>query len=201
MEEKNKIATNSVFFIAIEIIIPSIATSVKINNSDSDVVWNSSTWVKFPLELDEIVEKAGEVPQVNLRVSNVNRALESYIQQYDLYCKTNGFQPITIKMYALNSLNLASPIAESEHEFILEKPTLTAEWATFQLGASNPFLRRFPLHRIMKTCRFIFKSTQCGYTGTISNCNKTISRCRQLSNSSRFGGFIGVGSGGLRLAD
>ena len=202
MQEKNKIATTSVFFTAIEITIPSLTETVKIHDADENITWKGSTWQPFPVQIDEIIEKIGEVPRLNLKVSNVNRVFEKYLQDYDLYCKTNGYQAITINLYVLNSLNLADDTPEAEYEFNLEQPKTNAEWAIFQLGASNPFLRRFPLNRILKNqCRFIFKSSQCGYTGSMTNCNKTLTRCRELSNSSRFGGFAGVGSGGLRLAN
>ena len=201
MEEKNKLNTESVFFVALEIDIPSLTETVKINNGGDNVTWRGSTWVQFPVEIDEVLEKTGEVPQVNLRVSNVNRVFDAYLQQYDLFCKQNGFKPIKVKMFVLNNLNLADTTPEAEYEFTLEKPTLTADWAVFALGASNPFLRRFPQQRMLKNqCRWRFKSTQCGYSGGMNTCNKTLVRCRELSNSSRYGGFPAVGSRGLRIA-
>lgn len=200
MEEKNKLSSSSVFFMALEIEIPGLGETVKINNMDDSVVWKGETWIPFPVEIDEIVEKAGEVPQLNLRVSNVTRVFEFYLQQYDLYCKENGYQPIVVTIYYLNSLNLASETPEADYTYNLKQPTLNSTWATFSLGASNPFMRRFPQQRILKNqCRWIFKSAQCGYSDAETSCNKTLLRCRELDNSSRFGAYPGVGSRGLRV--
>ena len=38
---------------------------------------------------------------------------------------------------------------------------------------------------------------RCNYTGTETECNRSFSRCQELGNTIRFGGFPGVGSGGL----
>jgi hypothetical protein len=43
----------------------------------------------------------------------------------------------------------------------------------------------------------------CGYAGVTAMCDKTMTACRAMSggsNSARFGGFPGIGLGGLRLA-
>lgn len=201
MEEKNKIASKSVFFVALEITIPSFAETVKIASIDEDITWDGSVWQKFPININEIVETAGEVPKVSASISNVNRIFESYLQQYDAYCKENGYEPITVKLYVLNSLNLDDPTPEVTYDFTLEKSATSSEQITFELGTNNPYNRRCPQQRILKNqCRFIFKSTECGYSGGETSCNKTLLRCRELSNSSRYGGFPGVGNSGLRIA-
>jgi phage-related protein len=70
----------------------------------------------------------------------------------------------------------------------------------FSLGASNPWMRRVPLGRTRKNfCRWKFKGTECTYAGAEAACDKTLTRCRVLANSARFGGFPGCGLTGLRL--
>jgi hypothetical protein len=93
--------------------------------------------------------------------------------------------------------------AEVEHVFELKYPRTDARWATFTLGASNPSNIRFPRNRIMKNqCRHKFKGSdgRCGYSGGETSCNKTLSRCRELNNSERFGGRPGVGYAGLKVS-
>ncbi|MBI5789285.1 MAG: hypothetical protein HZA78_10565 [Candidatus Schekmanbacteria bacterium] len=48
-----------------------------------------------------------------------------------------------------------------------------------------------PLNKRMfsKVCNFVFKSVQCGYNGTETWCDKTLTRCSQLNNQEHFGGF------------
>lgn len=40
-------------------------------------------------------------------------------------------------------------------------------------------------------------SGRCGYVGAETNCNRSYARCIELNNSTRFGGFIGVGLTGF----
>ena len=205
IEEKNKLATDSVFLICLEIEIPGLDETVRVVRNNEDLIWKGETWVAFPFEIDEIGDVSkGEVPQVNVRVSNVSRALEAYLYEYDTYCKNNGFSPITVKIYVVNTKVIqadgdADP--EVEHEFELKQPKTDSKWATFVLGASNPFTRRFPRSRIQKnSCRYRLGDARCGYTGTATACDKTLTMCRALGNSTRFGGFPGGGSGGLKIA-
>jgi lambda family phage minor tail protein L len=188
----------------LEITIPGVGTPIRIVNNNENITWRTYTWTAFPFELNEINEgNKGEVPRVDIRVSNVSRAMEAYIHAWDAYCKANGYSPITVSIYVVNSLNLASTTPEVEHLFELIQPKTSAKWTTFTLGANNPFMRRYPDHRIMKMhCWHVFKDSNCGYAGATTTCDKTLTACRAMnggSNSARFGGFLGVGASGIRL--
>jgi lambda family phage minor tail protein L len=205
IEEKNKLATDSVFMIALMVIVPGVTDPIRIvlNNSAEDITWRGKPWIAFNFEIEEIGETSrGEVPQVEVRIANVSRALEGFIQDYDSWVKLNGFSPMEIYIYALNSKNLASDDPEVEHYFELKKPKFDNRWAYFTLGAANPFQRRFPGGRIMKNhCTYRrFKGARCGYVGTETTCNRTLTQCRAYNNSTRFGGAPGVGKGGLVVA-
>jgi phage-related protein len=205
MQEKNKLASDAVWFVALEIVIPGIAEPVRIVSNNENIAWRAETWIGFRFEIEEIGEgRTGEVPRVELRISNVDRQMEYYIQQYDAYIKANGFSPIEVYIYVLVSKNLGSSTPEAEHLYELKQPKSNPIWATFILGASNPFNKRWPQHRLLKNhCRFIFKGPLCGYSGATAACDKTLTACRNMaggSNSARYGGTPGVGVGGLRLA-
>ena len=204
IEEKNKLAADSVFLVCLEITIPGVVEPVRVVRNNENLAWKGETWVAFPFEIDEIGDNAkGEVPQVNIRVSNVSRVMEAYLQDYDAYCKTNGFSPITVAICVVNTRAVAADgncDPEVEHLFDLKSPRTDSIWATFLLGASNPFTRRFPQGRILKNfCRHKFKGNRCGYSGAETVCDRSLARCRELANSSRFGAFPGVGYGGLSV--
>jgi phage-related protein len=212
--EKNKLTSGSVFMLLLEITIPGVVTPIRIAGNNENVTWRTYTWTAFPFELDEISDgDKGEVPRVDLRVGNVSRVMEEYIHDYDAYCKVNGYSPVTVSIYVVNSLNLASTTPEVEHIFELIQPRTNATWATFTLGADNPFSRRFPVHRILKQhCRHVFRDANCNYGGAGATCDKTVTTCRSFTDSAyhvagvstgnmaRFGGFLGVGASGLRIA-
>ncbi|MDD5053679.1 MAG: DUF1833 family protein [Sulfuricurvum sp.] len=205
IQEKNKLATDSVFCVALEITIPDVAVPIRVINNSEDIAWNGSTWTAFPFTIEEISDvSSGEVPRVDVKVSNVNRIFEAYLQTYDTYCKTNGFEPIEVSIFVINTAVIASSAtaeAEVEHQFELKQPKTNSQWATFTLGASNPFSRRFPQNRILKNhCRYRYKGTdgRCGSTNsTFDTCSHTLAACRERENSERFGGAPGVGAGGF----
>lgn len=202
--EKNKLGTSSVFLVLARITIPGEASPIYVAANNEAVSWDSQTWTPFPFEIDELGEESkGEIPQVVIRVGNQSRVMEQYLQDYDSYCKTNGFAAITCDLFVVNTLNLGSATPEVQHTFDLKQTGTDAEWAYFTLGAGNPWTRRAPLNRILRNqCRWIFKGTECAYAGATTTCNKTLSACRAMtggSNSIRFGGFPGVGNKGIRI--
>ena len=317
LEEKNKLSSDGVWYLALKITIPGLVDPIRLIRNNENIEWPTGSginWIAFPFELDEIGEESkGEVPQVELKVSNISRVMEQYLQDYDAYIKRYGFSPVEVNIYVINSKNLASATPEVEYLFELKQPKTNYRWATFVLGASNPFNKRFPQNRMLKNhCRFKFNTptgltlsgnpyvattiamtvpgngilvdstngflvagftsgqwvfisgfsnpynnlwfkiltidasnmelgqpggvdslrpvsavaesagptiSVQGYSGSLSNetvnqlcyyqggtneypymtCNKTLSDCRLRNNSSRFGGFPGVGLGGIRL--
>mgnify|MGYP003394431837 CR=1 FL=1 len=205
ISEKNKLVADSVFLVALKITIPGIVNPVRIVNNSENVTWLGETWVAFPFTINEISEATGEVPRVDIQISNVSRVMDVYLEFYDAYIKANGYTPITVNIYVINTAVIANngyADPEVEHIFELKQPKADSKWATFTLGASNPYNRRFPQNRILKNhCRFRFKGTDghCGYTEAETSCNHTLARCRELINSPRFGGFPGVGKGGFEV--
>lgn len=41
-------------------------------------------------------------------------------------------------------------------------------------------------------CQFKFKSSRCGYSGSETKCDKTLTRCKTLSNVTNFGGYPSI---------
>ena len=209
--EKNKLATDGIFLLAMSILIPGTPVPFRIVRNNENIEWQGETWVGFPFEMEPINEDSkAEVPSVQIRIGNVNRIAESYLQTYDQYGKLNGFSPIVATVYVLNTKDLASGVPVSEHEFELQRAGTDSRWATFTMGASNPFNQRYPKDRILRDrCRFSepvstlygFKGPLCKYSGTATECNRTLLNCRALGNSVNYGGKPGAGrSGGIRVA-
>ena len=76
IDEKNKIAADSVWLLALEITVPGVAEPIRVVRNNEDITWRGENWLAFPFELDEIREvNSGESPRVDLRVANVSRAM------------------------------------------------------------------------------------------------------------------------------
>lgn len=190
--EKNKLAnSDSVFLLAMAINIPSMEDPIRVVGNTDDITWRDTTWVAFPFEIDEISESdTGEVPRVDVRVGNVNREMEQYIHDYDAYVKENGPAPIVCDLYVINSLDLASGDPVVHHVFELIQPRTNSMWATFTLGATNPWVRRYPQSRLLPACQWRkFKGFGCNYDGVETECDRSLVRCRELGNSHRFRGY------------
>lgn len=199
--EKNKLNSNSVWLTMLEITIPSVPETLRIVNNNEDVTWNSKTWLKFPFELDEISQSSNaEISQFQIKVGNVKNIIGQYIRQYDAFVKVNGFTAITVVLYIVNSKDLANLTAVYSTNLILTTSSLNHLEVSFTVSARDLYRARTPQTRMFpNSCRFKFKSTLCGYTGAETSCNKTLSRCRQLLNSKRYGGFPSIGNQGVSV--
>ena len=199
-QEKNKLSTDSVFLIALDIRIPDVTEVIRIVNNNENIVWNGKTYQAFPFELKEFNEAtSGEVSEFTLEVGNANNVIGTYIRQYDAYVKNNGFQAITVSLHVLNTNNLSSALSEITHETTLTKPTVSYQNVTFLLGGINAYNKTIHRKMYKNNCAWNFKGVKCGYIGTATTCNKTLARCKQLSNQKRFGGFPTIGNRGISL--
>ena len=193
--EKNKIAADSAWIILIEIYLDDSTVLYFARNNEA-ITYDGQEYQAFPFELDAMKENArGEIPTLTLRVSNVTRIIQAYLEDY------SGGVGKTVKLIVVNSENLTEDFAELEMEFEVLATTSSVQWVTFTLGAPNPLRQRFPRHRYFSNyCRWEFKSTECGYTGDATTCNHRLQDCRAYNNSSRFGGFPSLSERGYRVA-
>lgn len=187
--EKNKLGSDEVWVWLVQIPL-SDSGDIRVCDYDQTLSWGGEDWLPFPFEIDVVGEtQKGEIPLVNVRVSNVTRVLIPYLEQ------GRAGVGSTVYLRIVNTAKLDGATAEIEFEFICTGCKVDAKWVTFALGAKNILRRRFPRNRVLKNfCRYKFKDARCGYSGAETECNHTLERCRELSNSTRFGGFPGVGS-------
>ena len=202
IQEKNKLGTDSVFAVLLKIEIPN-NDIIYITNNGEDIDWNEQTWITFPFDISELNEtSAGEVPQWTIKLDNRSRIMDNYINQYDNYLKLHGIDGNEVKCtcYIVNTKDLENTDPIKEVFFELSQPTTNANEATFLLNADSPFNYSTPRRRYVKQfCYWKFKGVECGYSGSATNCDKSLTNCKVLNNSARFGGFPSVGLGGIRL--
>ena len=200
--EKNQIATGSAWILLVEITLPDEVTILRFARNNENVVFDGETYYQFPFEIDPIDNQSrGQIPQVNLKISNVTRTLQTYLEQFE------GGIGSTVRLIVINSAHLddvtPAEYAELELNFEVVGAEADANYATFTLGVPNPLSKLFPLHRfIANHCNWAsrFKGAECGYVGVATTCDGTLTNCRILNNSARFGGFIGLDLGGVRFA-
>lgn len=157
---------------------------------DGNVTYNGQEYTRFPITHEFISENIqGEVDAIRLKLSNVSRLIQGYLEVYDWRGKK-----VSIKMVWADHLDDAD--AYIEDIFYIDSYTTDQEEAVFTLTSKFDLMEvRLPIRRYFRNyCIWSFKSTECGYAGGQSECNKTLTRCKVLSNQERFGGFPSIPS-------
>lgn len=169
-------------------VVSGIDTPLYLVRNNEDQTWNGIIWSRFPFEIDNIdIANGKETPAVSLKITNAGGLIQSYIQNY------TGFCDAAVSIYVVHARNLANPTPEVEMDFVVTKISYAEDWVTFTLGASNDQRYRFPLSRYLTNyCDYHFKSIRCGYAGSLTACDGTITTCRIPK---RFGGEQGISTG------
>lgn len=199
--EKNKVWQQSAWLTMLEIQDSRLEEPLRLVCSNRNVIWGGHEWVAFPFEIPSVKQSKSEIPKVPVKISNITRVIEQYIEMYD------GFIGDTVILRVINTdgstkndagAYVVTSDAVVEETFTVQSVSSDATWATFNLGGSLPIMQRFPPRRILKDfCPFPFKGIECGYAGSETSCPKTLAGCRARGNSVRFGGEPAIGYGGM----
>jgi lambda family phage minor tail protein L len=188
IQKSNQLGDSDAWLWLLEVQLASGTVRYVLNTED--IIWNGREWYKCYFIISEITEddKASQ-PNLTIQIPNVDQTIQNAVENI------NGGVGATVILRLVHSGNLTE-ISVPSYTFQITGASLDGEWANFTLGASTVYNKRVPQRRLIKNyCAFRFKGELCGYTGTATSCDKTLARCRELGNSSRFGGFPGVGTG------
>jgi len=191
-QEKNKIATTSVWLILLDVYISDTVIWRLVNNTE-DVTFQNNVYTKFPLEFAGISKNSsGTIPTVDLKISQVTREVYPYLFTYQ------GLIGKTVRVYVVNSAYLAADYSMLTYDFVVVDVDYDEQWVVFKLGMTNPLFKRYPMHTFLADwCNWDYGSAECGHTG--NPCARTLASCRARNNSHRFGGFVGLSRIGFRI--
>jgi len=164
------------------------ADDLRFAEYDSDVTYQGDVYSKFPLTHENISENTqGEIDHVTVTISNISRLIQGYLESYDL----RGKKVIIRKVWANH---LADTNAYTDSIYYIDSYVADESNVVFTLSSKFDVLDlELPARRYSRNyCSWKFKSVECGYTGVETSCNKTLQRCRELSNQIRFGGFPSI---------
>jgi lambda family phage minor tail protein L len=184
--EKNKASNRPIFLYTIYAYDGS--NNLYFAEYDIDVVFDDITYTKFPIKHDYISENInGQIDSIKISVSNVSREIQGYLETNDLRGKK-----VKITMVWANQLSDVN--AKIDDIYYIDTITANQAVAEFTLTSKFDVLNvDLPGRRYSRNyCAWKFKSTECGYGGAETSCNKTFQRCRDLSNQERFGGFPAI---------
>jgi len=191
--EKNKLTSMNVELLLLEVKYKS-EPSIYVCLNNTEIYWNFNTYLPAIFNLTGRDEtKEAEIPKVTLSFTDINRVIIPLLEQF----KGAHGAVVTISIVDSKYLNDITPKLQETLEIIDTTVNDKAE-VVISLGAENLFNLRIPRNRYLKNnCRFDFKGTLCGYSGSETNCNGTYARCKELGNQTRFGNFPSVGKKGF----
>lgn len=199
--EKNKLTTDSVWLIMLEITIPSLEDVIRIVSNNEDITWNGEIWQKFAFELDEMSESStAETSQFSIKVGNANNVIGQYIREYETWVKLNSYSPITCTLYVVNSNDLDNPDPTYSANLTLTSSSINMIEATFTVSSRDMFRFRIPIYNMYpNSCRFTLKDSRCKYSGSATSCDKSLFNCNTLNNSVNYGGFPTISNGSVSI--
>lgn len=167
-------------------------------NQNANITWNGYNWQWFPVEPGDIKEGKDKVNRLDIKVCNVNRAVQSQIEAF------GGGVDCQVTWYLVHSGNLGETTVP-QWSFLIEEVKANALWVTFTLGPKYKIdTMRDPVDKMYKNfCRFNFPhsvDSRCPYADTgFTTCNRTLSDCQERNGSDAylFGGFPAIGKNTL----
>jgi phage-related protein len=163
------------------------------------VTWCGKTFNPFPVELGEFRTDAdGTLPSVQVTVSNITREVELEMDEHD------GLADKNVAIYIVHKDFLDDPRMASVYRGKIGSASYDNRAAVFQLVFPGLMNAPHPPWRYSRTrCRWVYKSVECGYLGTLATCTKTLADCvvhgdddeansRPVLHPLRFGGQPGI---------
>jgi lambda family phage minor tail protein L len=163
-----------------------LSNDLRYTSYDSDVTFDGLTYSKYPIDFSNLGENSsGEVDAVRITVGNVLRYIESQLHTYDLREKK-----VTIRVVWEDLLS--DPNSYLDFVYYIDSYSANQSQVEFICTTKLDVIdKTIPGEIYLRThCRYRqFKGPQCGYSGSETECNRTMQRCLELNNLSRFGGF------------
>jgi len=209
--QKHRIDSTAPWFVLLDIYPNKNDKTIvlRVARNTDDVIWRGNTYIAFSFEIDGVTQDSqGQLPNVAIRVSNVNRAVQGQLEPYQ------GGIGATVVLTVISAADMTGDPVQQYTWTILEA-SAADDWVSFTLGAPSPMLKKFPAGIFVKNrCGWVFNSptlqgtldpagAQCGYEGGLTTCDKTLSGpngCQVHGNQLRFGGVPGVDGQGFRAA-
>lgn len=195
IQEKNKLSSSGAWLTIAKFIPPDESEVLRLVFNTEDIEYAGYNWMGIPIKADSIaVTREGELPELNMTLVDIERHL------LPLLDANKGGVGSDVTIYIINSAYLhLDPIMEENFQ-VIRTSVDHMNRIQFTLGVYDLSSYRSPRHRFIREyCRYeVFKGSLCGYDGPETECDRTLTRCKELGNQKRFGGFPAMGSLGYQ---
>lgn len=178
-------------------------------NNNANVYWAGEEYLAFPIEADGFDYSGnGQLPRPKIRVSNILNTITALI--LTLPDGLEGAKVTRIRTLAryLDANNfpgidpfVPDPTAEFPREiyYVDRKTVENRDVVEFELAAAFDLAGISAPKRkcVANICQWVYKSTECGYTGALPTCLKTLTDCKAhfgVTAELPFGSFPGIGA-------
>jgi hypothetical protein len=162
-------------------------TTYRYTDCDIPLYVSSNTYTPLGFKFQNINYSMGNiVDRVNIQIDNLDSVMTALFVG-----GTAQGSATTLSLVVLDSAN--NPVGGTSTVLFqgeIDKWTLDEEKLKINVVSQFVKWQQSTLSRHSASCRWkAFKSTECNYGGGSTWCDRTYTRCEQLSNSSNFGGF------------
>jgi len=150
------------------------------------VTFDGEVYEFYPISHSALQEDgSGQIQKASLNISNVNRELQALLDEFD------GLRERQVSIIQVWEQTLSDPTCFISDILNVSDVGVTERQATLSLSSELDNLNiQIPRKVMTRTfCRFSFKSDECAYAGTELRCGRTLNRCRELGNQTRFGAY------------
>ena len=179
-------------------------------NNNGNVYWAGEEYLAFPIEADGFDYSGnGQLPRPKIRVSNILSTITALI--LTLPDGLEGAKVTRIRTLAryIDAVNFPGsvspyspdPTAEFPREiYYVDRKTIeNRNVVEFELAAAFDLAGISAPKRkcVANICQWVYKSTECGYSGGLPTCLKTLTDCKAHFGSTAelpFGSFPGIGA-------
>jgi len=179
-------------------------------NNNGSVFWGGNEYIPFPIEADGFDYSGnGQLPRPKIRVSNILSTITALL--LTLPDGLEGAKVTRIRTLAryIDAVNFPGgvspyspdPTAEFPREiYTIDRKTVeNRDVVEFELAAAFDLAGVSAPKRqcIANICQWVYKSTECGYTGALPTCVKTLTDCKAHFGATAelpFGSFPGIGA-------
>lgn len=156
----------------------------------ADVTFDGVDYEHKILQHNYIKENSnGMFDKVNFEMSNANREIQYYLENYD------GLKDKKCIITLVWKEAIDNPLCFLQYEYLIKYGSADSQYASLSLGSAFDKLDLGVPRRAFDRfhCQVPeFKGEDCGYSGVETYCDRKYETCERLGNIARFGAFPGV---------
>lgn len=194
IEQKNKVSQEQPWLLFLALTNVAKTLTIRLVRNTENIVFKGQTYVAFPFEIDAIPDTSkGSLPTMAITLSNVDRQIQTYIEQDATFGSGWTVVMSLAHMSQLNGTVLVDQVAEIEHEWQSLDITASNESLVINLGMQNPMLVQFPRQKFTGGfCQRDFNdgvgcpySTQGITPRDFTFCKRTLASCTERFSNGR----------------